>query len=162
MCFCKQHPSSKHEEQAGGVGTSAWFVESQVARHKLMFCVLHEHQVNTAKGPWRLLDLLEVPFAGAAPHPAFLQPRTAAMRSSLVVPQTSAVPAAAAAAMQAPAMSLDAVRRAVRDVAADIAGDDMFEGATIHPALWHRLNAFEFHQTGFCRLPSLPISRRSI
>ena len=32
-------------------------------------------QVNTAKGPWPLLDLLEAPLPSAAAHPAFLKRR---------------------------------------------------------------------------------------
>lgn len=86
-------------------------------------------QVNTAKGPWPLLDLLEAPLPSAAAHPAFLKRRGG---RGPVIPLAGRTLAAAflpAVTTQAPAMSLDAVLRVVRDVAADIAGDDMFEGA---------------------------------
>jgi len=90
-------------------------------------------QVNTAKGPWRLLDMLEAPLPAAAPHAAFLQPLTASGQSAAAAAVGPAPPTPASAAVAGrPAMSLDAVRRAVRDVAADIAGDDVFEGEPQH------------------------------
>ena len=107
--------------------------------------VLTDAQVNTAKGPWPFLDLLDEQEAAAAPHAAFLQPKTAVDQSKTALSSgaNTALPAAAvrAAASATGNMPLDAVRRAVRSVAADIAGDDMFEGVlwTVHSCLaWER------------------------
>ncbi len=92
-------------------------------------------KVNTAKGPWRLLDALattrqdpeiefEVDIAGS---------RSAAVAAAGGLPSAAAaadVPAEAAAAGSSAAagMHLEDVRRIVRDVAADIVGADAIEG----------------------------------
>lgn len=89
-------------------------------------------QVNTAKGPWHLLDLLQEQLPQAAPHAAFLHPSAGQSRSadaaavhvatSPVTSQQHVVTASASG------MTLESVRAKVRTAAADIAGDDAFEG----------------------------------
>lgn len=97
-------------------------------------------QVNTAKGPWHLLDLLQEELPQDAPHAAFLHPSDGQSQSAHAVhvdasPESGQQDVVTASAS---VMTLESVRAKVRTAAADIAGDDAFEGksmlfADLHP-----------------------------
>ena len=118
-----------------------WWLEGPRCLDKLVAC-RPATQVNTVKGPWRLLDALataplseETPIS-STPAAAAAVPKTppssqpAGTESHLAAVEEAANNAAGGS--NAPRLSAEAVRRIVRDAAAETVGNDAFEGGSLH------------------------------
>lgn len=130
---CSSVMSSLAELQAYTAPQQAGYAGQLIAAR---MDVARFRKVNTAKGPWRLLDALAtapcIETASSAERGS--SPSSGADVAVGITGFAAAGPAAAAGAEAVTAgsgMQLEEVRRIVRDVAADIVGEESLEGANL-------------------------------